>query len=110
MPLTIADQVIRTTPEGFLVNRSDWSPEVAQALARAHSISLRDAHWEIVTLIRQWCDAGNEPPSMRELVGQVRQQLGAEKARSIYLMKLFGPSPAKMAARLAGVPKPKNCL
>ena len=110
MPLVISDQVIRTTSEGFLVDRTDWNPAVACAIAEAHSIELSDAHWEIVTLIQTWCDAGNEPPSMRELVAETGRRLGKPKARSIYLMKLFGPSPAKMAARLAGVPRPKNCL
>lgn len=110
MPLVISDQIIRTTPEGFLVARSDWTPRVAQALAMAHSIELNPAHWELMQLVQQYCDEGNEPPSMRELVGEIRCRLGPDKAKSIYLMKLFGPSPAKMAARLAGLPKPKNCL
>jgi tRNA 2-thiouridine synthesizing protein E len=47
---------------------------------------------------------------MRHFSNELKNTLGTEKSRSIYLMKLFGSSPAKMAARLAGLPKPKNCL
>lgn len=110
MPLFIADKAIATTAEGFLKKREDWTPEVANALARAHSIELLPAHWEIMDLLRDYCDRGNEPPSMRELVKEIRAKLDQDRAKSIYLMRLFGPSPAKMAARLSGLPRPKNCL
>lgn len=110
MPLVVEGHSIATTPEGFLVSRADWSVQVADALAKAHCVQLGQDHWEIINLLQQYCDAGNEPPSMRELVGEIRQRLTNDKAKSIYLMKLFGASPAKMAARLAGLPKPKNCL
>jgi tRNA 2-thiouridine synthesizing protein E len=43
-------------------------------------------------------------------VKAVKQSLGDDKGRSIYLMQLFPGSPAKLAARLAGLPKPDNCL
>jgi tRNA 2-thiouridine synthesizing protein E len=47
---------------------------------------------------------------MRILVKHVRSQLGEEKGNSIYLMQLFPGSPAKLASKLAGLPKPDNCL
>ena len=47
---------------------------------------------------------------MRPLVKAVAQALGPEKGRSVYLLRLFPDSPAKVAARLAGLPKPANCL
>ena len=46
---------------------------------------------------------------MRPLCKQVTAELGVEKGKSLYLNKLFG-SPAKIAAKLAGLPKPKNCI
>ena len=47
---------------------------------------------------------------MRPFVKLVKDQLGKDKGNSIYLMELFGPSPAKMAAKCAGLPRPTNCL
>jgi tRNA 2-thiouridine synthesizing protein E len=47
---------------------------------------------------------------MRPLVKQVREQLGEDKANSIYLMQLFPGSPAKLLAKIAGLPRPTNCL
>lgn len=110
MALSINGQSIPINKDGFLVNREDWSEQVAIALAEAHSIELTEARWQILKLLRNYCQRGNEPPSMRHFSAEIKIQLGAEKSRSIYLMKLFGSSPAKMAARLAGLPKPKNCL
>jgi len=39
-----------------------------------------------------------------------RLKLGADKGRSIYLMSLFPGSPAKLGSKIAGLPKPDNCL
>ena len=47
---------------------------------------------------------------MRALVNYVRLKLGPDKGRSIYLLKLFPGSPAKIGSKIAGLPKPANCL
>ena len=83
---------------------------MAVKIGEAHGVELSEDHWEVISMVRLYCEEGNEPPSMRGLVKQVKLQLDESKAKSIYLMKLFGASPAKMVARLAGLPKPKNCL
>ncbi len=110
MAIQVNEKRIQTNKEGFLLNREDWTPEVSCHLAAVHGIELSDAHTEIISLLHNYCDAGNEPPSMRELTSEIRAKLSSEKAKGIYLMKLFGSSPAKMAARIAGLPRPKNCL
>ena len=47
---------------------------------------------------------------MRPLVKYCRLNLGADKGSSIYLMSLFPGSPAKLGSKIAGLPKPENCL
>jgi tRNA 2-thiouridine synthesizing protein E len=47
---------------------------------------------------------------MRALVKLVKEQLGVEQGSSVYLMSLFGGSPAVTAAKVAGLPRPTNCL
>jgi len=37
-------------------------------------------------------------------------KLGADKGNSLHLNKLFNGTPAKLAAKLAGLPRPTNCL
>ncbi|MDZ7852931.1 MAG: TusE/DsrC/DsvC family sulfur relay protein [Halomonas sp.] len=97
-------------PEGYLVNMKDWSPEVAEALANEEGITLTSEHWEILEVLRNFYARYEMAPAMRPLVKSVRQTLGPEKGRSIHLMRLFPGSPAKVAARLAGLPKPTHCL
>ncbi|MDP5070303.1 MAG: TusE/DsrC/DsvC family sulfur relay protein [Congregibacter sp.] len=98
------------TSEGFLVCHSDWSPGVAEKLAQTEGLSLSAAHWEVIHLLRDYYARYDSSPAMRALVKCCKLQLGDEKGRSIYLLKLFPGSPAKIASKIAGLPKPANCL
>mgnify|MGYP001812835840 FL=1 len=96
--------------EGFLRKLSDWNPEVARQIAAAEGISLTPEHWEIIELLREYYLEFDASPAMRPLVKYCALKLGADKGRSIYLMSLFPGSPAKLGSKIAGLPKPDNCL
>ncbi|CAM3650049.1 TusE/DsrC/DsvC family sulfur relay protein [Parendozoicomonas haliclonae] len=102
------------TPEldndGYLVHLSDWNEQTADNLARDENITLTPEHWEIIHIIREFYDTFELSPSQRPLVKFVKERLGPEKGNSIYLMKLFPGSPAKLIARIAGLPRPTNCF
>jgi tRNA 2-thiouridine synthesizing protein E len=106
----MADTTIVLDEEGYLLNLQDWTPELAHQLAQDIDIELTDAHWEIINLLRDFYQEYEVSPAMRPLVKAVNKRLGAEKGRSIYLMTLFPGSPPKLAAKIAGLPKPANCL
>lgn len=108
--LSFDDRRIPLDPEGFLVNMADWSAEVAERLAEEEGIELAEEHWEIIRVLRDFYARFEQAPAMRPLVKAVGQALGPDKGRSMHLMKLFPGSPAKLGARLAGLPKPTNCL
>lgn len=95
---------------GFLADFDAWNTSIAEQLAAQNHIELSDAHWEILTLLRRFYQTYNLSPSMRPLSKFIKQELGPDKASSIYLMQLFPQSPAKFAALIAGLPKPDNCL
>lgn len=97
-------------PDGFLLDRAAWSEDVARALAAEEGISLERAHWEVLELLREYHATHAHVPAMRALASLVRRHLGPEKGSSIYLMGLFPGSPARIAARIAGLPKPEHCL
>ncbi len=96
--------------EGFLRNLDDWDPEVAAQIAGAEGIELDERHWEIIHLLRAYYEEFDASPAMRPLVKYCALKLGTEKGRSIYLMSLFPGSPAKIGSKIAGLPKPENCL
>ena len=108
--LSLGEKSIPLDPEGFLVNMGDWSPEVAERLAEEEGIVLSEEHWEVLRVLREFYARFEQAPAMRPLVKAVGQALGPDKGRSMHLMKLFPGSPAKVGARLAGLPKPTNCL
>ncbi|WP_295798264.1 TusE/DsrC/DsvC family sulfur relay protein [uncultured Microbulbifer sp.] len=108
--LEIAGREIPLDKEGFLRNLADWTPDVATALARSEGIELTEAHWEVLQLLQSFYREFELSPAMRPLVKYVGQHLGPDKGKSIYLMQLFPPSPAKVGSKIAGLPKPTNCL
>ncbi|NBB09651.1 TusE/DsrC/DsvC family sulfur relay protein [Pseudomonas sp. SLFW] len=103
----------RTLPldkDGYLEDLHDWSREVAEALALEEDIVLKPEHWEILDLLRAFYAEYQLSPATRPLVKYTAQKLGAEKGNSLHLNRLFNGTPAKLAAKLAGLPKPTNCL
>lgn len=108
--LTLNQQPIDLDDEGYLLALEHWSPDLADYLAKAEGLVLTEAHWELIYLVRDFYQRYQQSPAMRPLVKATAQTLGADKGKSIYLMSLFPGSPAKRIARLAGLPKPDNCL
>ncbi len=96
--------------EGFLRDLDAWSPAVAEQLAAAEGISLSAAHWEILYLLRDYYQRYDASPAMRPLVKYCARELGPEKGKSLYLLSLFPGSPARIGCKIAGLPKPENCL
>jgi tRNA 2-thiouridine synthesizing protein E len=96
--------------EGFLKHLSDWDESVAVYLAENENIKLEEAQWEVIYLLRAFYQSHQIAPANRALVSLVRREFGADKGQSRYLMGLFGGSPAKTAAKVAGLPRPENCL
>ncbi len=110
MTLRLEGREIELDKNGNLAQLSDWSPVVAEYLAQEEDLELSDAHWEVLNVLRDFYLEYQLSPAMRVFVKQVSLKLGPDKGRSIYLMQLFPPSPAKIASKIAGLPRPDNCL
>jgi len=96
--------------EGFLRHLEEWNEGVATQLAKQESLTLTAAHWEIIHLVRRFYQRYEHSPEMRPLVKFTRQELGENKGQSLYLLSLFPNSPAKLTCKIAGLPRPANCL
>jgi tRNA 2-thiouridine synthesizing protein E len=101
---------VATDEEGYLRELSDWSEDIARALAKQENIVLSEKHWEMIRLIREFYVLFEISPAMRPLVKFTANRLGPDKGKSIYLMALFPGSPARLLSKIAGLPRPKNCL
>lgn len=96
--------------EGFLLDHREWTEQTAEQLAANENLTLTNEHWELIHLIRQFYSEFDLSPAMRPLAKYIKLHLGSDKASSIYLMQLFPQSPAKYLAKIAGLPRPENCL
>ena len=108
--LTVGIHSIGLDKDGYLVDLNDWSAEVASALAAAEDLELSPEHWEILELLRGFYQEFQLSPATRPLIKYTALKLGPDKGNSLHLNRLFKGTPAKLAAKLAGLPKPTNCL
>jgi TusE/DsrC/DsvC family sulfur relay protein len=110
MSFVIDGREIETDPEGFLRELSDWSEDLARAIAEKDGLSLTDGHWEVINFLRQGYAENGTVPNIRILQKLMKAEYGPEKADSKYLYELFPYGPAKQGCRIAGLPKPTGCV
>lgn len=108
--LIVDGRRIALDKDGYLVSLDDWDEAVAAALAQQETLNLSAEHWEILQLLRAFYSEFQLSPANRPLIKYVALKLGPEKGNSLHLNRLFNGTPAKLAAKLAGLPKPTNCL
>lgn len=101
---------IDTDKDGYLLHFAEWNTAIAEIIARRENIALTPEHWEVITELRTFYTQFEQSPAMRPLVKYIAQTLGANKGNSIYLLTLFPGSPAKVASKIAGLPRPEHCL
>ena len=99
-----------TDKDGYLLHFADWTTDIAEIIARNEGIDLSPAHWQVIDALREFYTRFEQSPAMRPLVKYIAQTLGADKGNSIYLLQLFPGSPAKIASKIAGLPRPEHCL
>lgn len=110
MAFELNGKTYETDEEGYLVNLSDWSEEVAQYLAQQEGVTLTENHWEVINFLRDYYNEFQIAPAVRVLTKAIGKKLGADKGNSQYLYELFPYGPAKQACKIAGLPKPTGCV
>ena len=110
MPLDVNGKIYDVDDEGYLVNMSDWSTEVAETMAAKDGTELTEAHWEVISFLRGYYEEFQIAPAVRVLTKAIGKRMGKEKGNSKYLYELFPFGPAKQACKYAGLPKPTGCV
>jgi TusE/DsrC/DsvC family sulfur relay protein len=100
----IAEGSVDVDPEGFLTDPEQWNERIAQAVAAENGIpELSDRHWLVVRFMRDRYLQTGTAPTIRSL--------GKESGVPVKeLYQLFPKGPAKLAAKIGGIPKPKGCI
>jgi tRNA 2-thiouridine synthesizing protein E len=90
--------------EGFMTDSSQWTPEIGEAIAAEVGLApLSERHWHVITFCREDAAREGQPPGLRRI-----SKLSGVGTKDLYA--LFPKGPGKLAARIAGLPKPKGCV
>jgi dissimilatory sulfite reductase related protein len=102
--LTIPGTAIEVDGEGFLQRPEQWTEELAAQIAADHGIAeLTDRHWQVVRYMRTTYLETGTAPTIRTL-----GKASGVPIKELY--QLFPKGPAKLAAKIAGIPKPRGCI
>ena len=74
--LEFNNQTIDTDKQGYLLDHTDWSKELADVIAQHESIILTEQHWEVVNFVRAFYLEYNTSPAIRMLVKAMAKALG----------------------------------
>ena len=96
--------------EGFLIDPQRWNPNIAELIARSEGIVMEDLEWGVIHSLRNFYAKTDIVPPSRAFVKLVREDVDSSIGNSLDLMKIFGQSPAKTAAKIAGLPKSSICI
>ena len=95
---------IQLDAEGFMKDKSQWSKDVAVAIAQQEGIDvLTETHWKVIDFCRLSGEQTGKSPTLRTITdgaGITTKELFA----------LFPKGPAKKVAKVSGLGKPEGCV
>ncbi|HMK10228.1 MAG TPA: TusE/DsrC/DsvC family sulfur relay protein [Acidimicrobiales bacterium] len=95
---------VEVNDEGFFERPAQWTEAMAIELARHEGIDpLTDQHWKVINFMRAEYFAKGTGPTVRAL-----GKTSGVSVKELY--QLFPKGPAKTAAKIAGIPKPRGCI
>ncbi len=101
---TLAGTTVDLDDEGFFIHPEQWTEAMAPELARREGIDpLTDRHWQVLHFMRDEYAAKGTGPTVRML-----GKTSGVPVKELY--QLFPKGPAKLAARIGGIPKPHGCI
>ncbi len=100
----IAGAPVEVDAEGFMLDPNEWTREIAEQIARENGIDeLTDRHWQVIDFCRADNAEKGTPPTVRRIT-----KIGGIPTKEMY--QLFPKGPGILAAKIAGLTKPKGCI
>jgi tRNA 2-thiouridine synthesizing protein E len=97
---TIAGVNLEVTDEGYIVDSSKWTEEIAKEIAKEEGIELTEKHFEVIKFIRDNVDS-------RLTIRKIGKS-GIVDIKGFY--DLFPGGPLKVSTKIAGITKPASCV
>lgn len=101
---TYAGTEVTVNDEGFFTDPAQWTSAMGAEIAHGEGVGeLTDRHWQVIKFMRHEYEEKGTGPTVR--------MLGKASGVSVKeLYQLFPKGPAKLAAKIAGIPKPRGCV
>ncbi|WP_130802527.1 TusE/DsrC/DsvC family sulfur relay protein [Acinetobacter ihumii] len=96
--------------DGHLVDYSIWNEQVAQQLAQSLDLELSAWHYEILAAVRQFYQQFGHSPATRPLIKFLMKTVSSDIDNALLQQRFNTGLVARHLSRLAGIPKPANCL
>ncbi|AOA58675.1 TusE/DsrC/DsvC family sulfur relay protein [Acinetobacter larvae] len=96
--------------DGHLLDYTQWTPEIAQQLAEPLQIQLSAWHLEVLAAVRSFYQQFGHAPATRPLLKYLNKSLDPELNNTVLQQRFNTGLVARQLSRLAGIPKPANCL
>ena len=94
-----------TDAEGYLVEPTDWTEQVAEALALQEGVPLEEDHWDVIRFMRGFYEEHQIAPDARYVIKHLAERLG--KTARNRLFELFPYGYVKQACKIAGMKRPR---
>jgi TusE/DsrC/DsvC family sulfur relay protein len=102
--ITYAGTTVTVNDEGFFADPAQWREDMAPLIARQEGIGeLTERHWQVIKFMRHEYEEKGTGPTVRVL-----GKASGVSVKELY--QLFPKGPAKVAAKIAGIPKPRGCI
>jgi dissimilatory sulfite reductase related protein len=101
---SFAGAAVDVDADGFMTDPRQWSEEIGAAIASESGVTeLTDRHWQVVRFMRDAYLRDGQAPTIRTL-----GKASGVPIKELY--QLFPKGPAKLAAKIGGIPKPHGCI
>ncbi|MDQ8935773.1 TusE/DsrC/DsvC family sulfur relay protein [Acinetobacter rudis] len=101
---------IELDQDGHLIDYTIWNEKIAQELAKTLTLELSDWHMQILLAVRQFYQQFGHSPTTRALIKYLIKTVDPELNNALLQERFNTGLVARHLSRLAGLPKPANCL
>jgi len=89
--------------DGYLVDSSAWTSEIARAMAQVDGVALDDTKWQQILKAREYYEEHAVVPPIRKF-----SKYMGEDQKAMFKMWMTGPM--KPITKYGGLPKPTGCV
>jgi tRNA 2-thiouridine synthesizing protein E len=96
-------QIQNRDGDGYLVDMSEWTPEIGRMMAEDDGYELNDKKWQQILKAREYYEEFNTVPPIRKFAKYIE-----EDQKDVFELWMTGPM--KPITKYGGMPKPTGCV